>query len=64
MSNASMAGVGTKMGTARFRRLPKHRTVLLVRAQEERTMVWQGRREFDHLGFAFAQIHHGRVGGR
>ncbi len=37
---------------------------LLVRAQEERALVRKGRRELDHLGFAVAEIHHGRIGGR
>ena len=37
------------------------RTVL-VRAQEERSLVRQGRRELDDLGFAVAEVHHGRIG--
>ena len=36
---------------------------LLVRAQEERSLVREGGRELDHLGFALAEVHHGRIGG-
>src|SRR6185437_5718459 len=35
---------------------------LLVRKEEKRPVVWQGRRELDCLGFGIAQVHHGRLG--
>ena len=34
---------------------------LLVRAEEECALVRQGRRELHDLGFALAQVHHGRL---
>ena len=34
---------------------------VLVRPKEERAVVRQSRRELDHLGFAVAEVHHGRV---
>jgi hypothetical protein len=35
---------------------------MLVCSEEERTVVWEGRRELHHLGVAFAEIHDGRIG--
>ena len=34
---------------------------LLVRAEEERAVVREGRRELDDLGFAVPEVHHGRL---
>src|ERR1022692_4569790 len=30
-------------------------------AEEERTLVWEGRRELDRLGFRVTKVHHGRL---
>ena len=37
---------------------------LLVRPEEERAVVREGRRELDDLGFGLAEVHHGRIGRR
>ena len=34
---------------------------MLVRPKEECSLVRQGRREFDRLGFRVAEVHHGRL---
>ena len=53
---------GTKAGRCSPARIIGSSTSPVVRPEEERSVVRQSRRELNHLGVAFAQVHHGRLG--